>query len=254
MNVILVEATERHGDRVRLVDDRAAHLRDGRGVQVGDEVRIGIVNGAMGIGRVIAVDGSGVDLTCAFAVVPPLPAVDLVLALPRPKVLRRLFAQLAALGVRRLLLTNAARVERHYFDTHVLSADCYRPLLLEGLQQARDTHLPEVSIHRRFRPLVEDLLARWPGDCARIVAHPGAGTGLHACVRGQRQDRVLLAVGPEGGWIPFELELLAAHGFMPAALGERTLRSDTACVAMLALVHDALSQARPGRATTASAP
>ncbi len=89
-----------------------------------------------------------------------MPAVDVLLALPRPKVLRRLWAQLAALGVGRIMLTNASRVERNYFDTHVLEAATYRPLLIEGLQQARDTRLPVVSVHRRFRILIEaDLSA-----------------------------------------------------------------------------------------------
>ena len=89
---------------------------------------------------------------------PSRPPVDLLLALPRPKVLRRLWAQIAALGVGRIILTNAARVERNYFDTHVLSAACYQPLLIEGLQQARDTRLPAVTVHRQFKVLLEDEL------------------------------------------------------------------------------------------------
>src|SRR5205823_10500285 len=100
-------------------------------------------------------DGA-VEPHCAFdATVPPRPPIDLLLALPRPKVMRRLWAQLAALGVGQIMLTNAERVERNYFDTHVLKPECYRPLLVEGLQQARDTRLPNVSIHRQFKVLVE---------------------------------------------------------------------------------------------------
>ena len=243
MNLILFEPDERRGDRVRAVGARALHLREVLRVQRGDEVRIGIIDGPVGTGRVLSCDPEGVDLACAFdAGAPPSPAVDLVLALPRPKVLRRLFAPIAALGVRRLMLTNAARVERPYFDTHVLGADCYRTLLIEGLQQARDTRLPAVSVHRQFRPLVEDLLAQWPADSLRIVAHPGDGPGLHMRLRQQPAARILLALGPEGGWIPFELELLRTHGFVTATLGPRPLRSDTACVATLALAHDALRQ------------
>ena len=86
--------------------------------------------------------------------------------------MRRLWAQLASLGVGRILLTNAERVERNYFDTHVLSADCYRPLLLEGLQQARDTRLPIVSIHRQFKVLIEDDLDALFGEGLRVVADP----------------------------------------------------------------------------------
>ena len=94
---------------------------------------------------------------------PPRPAIDLLLAAPRPKVMRRLWAQIAALGVGQIILTNAEKVERNYFDTHMLAPDTYRPLLIEGLQQARDTRLPSVSIHRRFRVLIEDELDRLLG-------------------------------------------------------------------------------------------
>jgi RsmE family RNA methyltransferase len=166
--------------------------------------------------------------------------VDVLLALPRPKVLRRLWAQIAALGVGRIVLTNAERVERHYFDTHVLTSECYRPLLVEGLQQARDTRLPIVSIHRRFRVLIEDDLDGLFGRGLRLVADPAAARPAAAIVRESVDERVLLAVGPEGGWNGFEVQLLEAHGFQPVGMGVRTLRTDTACIALLALVHDAI--------------
>jgi RsmE family RNA methyltransferase len=181
----------------------------------------------------------GVGLQCAFEDDPPeRPAVDLLLALPRPKVMRRLWAQLAALGVGRIILTNAERVERNYFDTHVLGVDCYRPLLIEGLQQARDTRLPAVSVHRRLKVLVEDELDHLVGDAARVVADPGARASIGTVAPRQTGGRLLLAIGPEGGWSRFETALLASHGFRATGMGPRTLRTDTACVALLALAHE----------------
>jgi RsmE family RNA methyltransferase len=163
--------------------------------------------------------------------------VDLLLALPRPKVMRRLWAQLAAIGVGRIILTNAERVERNYFDTHVLEPQCYRPLLIEGLQQARDTRLPEVSIHRQFKVLLEDHLDRLFPNGSRIVAHPGATKPVSEMAPRNPAVRILLAIGPEGGWNSFELRLFEAHGFQPIGMGPRTLRTDTACIALLSLVH-----------------
>src|SRR5580765_1564013 len=110
--------------------------------------------------------------------------------------MRRLWAQVAALGVGQIILTNAARVERHYFDTHVLSEACYRPLLIEGLQQARDTRLPVVSIHRQFRPLVEDQLDQLSDADVRLVAHPGAARSIATVLRDVPPARVLIAIGP----------------------------------------------------------
>jgi RsmE family RNA methyltransferase len=243
MNLILLEPLELAGtgNLVRLADARARHLREVLKVTPGQTVRVGILNGTLGTATVEEVADATVQIRCAFdAAPPPAPRVDLLLALPRPKVMRRLWPQLAALGVGRILLTNAERVERHYFDTHVLSETIYRPLLIEGLQQARDTHLPEVSIHRRLKVLIEDDLDRLVPAAARLMADPGATRRIADAVSGP-MERVLLAVGPEGGWNEFERSLLAAHRFDAVGLGARTLRSDTACVALLALVGDAMS-------------
>jgi RsmE family RNA methyltransferase len=206
-----------------------------------------MVDGGLGTCTVLALDANAdtVTLRCTFDVIPVRPSVDLLLALPRPKVMQRLWAQMAALGVGQIILTNATRVERNYFDTHVLEPDTYRPLLLEGLQQARDTHLPVVSIHRRLKVLLEDDLDSLCPNGARLVAHPGSKETFTAALgtnpaHQRGKTRTLLAVGPEGGWTDFELHLLAAHGFAAVGMGERTLRSDTACVALLALMHEAL--------------
>ena len=246
MNLILLEPGEvsAAGD-VRLSGTRAAHLLNILKVTPGQQVRVGMLDGPLGVGTVQATADGEVALQCAFDTsVPPRPRVDLLLALPRPKVMRRLWAHIAALGVGQIILTNAERVERHYFDTHILTPECYRPLLVEGLQQVRDTCLPSVSIHRQFKVLVEDQLDALFNGGRRVMADPGATRPVSALVREtvreNRDARVLLAIGPEGGWNDFERHLLVAHGFEPAGMGPRTLRTDTACIALVSLVLDAM--------------
>lgn len=241
MNLILIEARDRHDSSVTLTDARAAHLLNVLRVMPGQTVRVGQLDGPFGVGTVESVNGGGVTLRCEFERdTPPRPRIDLLLALPRPKVMRRLWAQLAALGVGRIILTNAERVERHYFDTHVLTEACYRPLLIEGLQQARDTRLPFVSIHRQFKILVEDHLDDLCPSGTRIVADPGSAATMTSALADAGSARVLMAIGPEGGWNTFELALLDAHRFRSVGLGPRTLRVDTACTALLALAHASL--------------
>jgi RsmE family RNA methyltransferase len=239
VNIVLLEPDEigAGGDAV-LSGARAAHLIDVLRVSPGHEVRIGMLDGPRGVGTVQAIDDASVRLQCAMeASVPPRPPIDLLLAVPRPKVMRRLWAQIAALGVGRIILTNAEKVERNYFDTHILSAETYRPLLIEGLQQARDTRVPAVSIHRQFKVLIEDDLDGLFGDGLRLAADAGAARPLAEVLGAKRDERTLLAVGPEGGWNAFELGLLQAHAFQSVSMGPRTLRTDTACVALLAIVH-----------------
>lgn len=247
MNLVILEPGELGaGGEVRLSGARAAHLLHVLRVGPGQTLRIGMLDGPLGIATVQSVGEHTIDLTFLLGPTPPpKPRVDLLLAVPRPKVMRRLWAQLAALGVGRIILTNAERVERPYFDTHVLTPGCYHPLLIEGLQQARDTRLPVVSIHRRFKVLIEDELDRLSETGLRVVADPGAKTTVSEAV-GARLDavhppRLLLAIGPEGGWNAFELRMLDGHGFRRIGMGPRTLRTDTACLALLALVHDAMS-------------
>jgi len=253
MNLILCEAADlQESGTITLTGVRATHVREVLRAAAGDEVRVGIVDGPSGRGTIVSIADDRVDLRCQFddETVPPRPAIDLLLALPRPKVMRRLWAQLAAIGVGRIILTNASRVERHYFDTHILSQETYRPLLIEGLQQARDTRLPLVSIHRQFRILIEDDLDQLSDADQRLVAHPGVAPSVAKAVNHDRARRVLLAIGPEGGWNSFELDLLQRHRFTPIALGPRTLRTDTACIALLALLHAALDS--PTATSTAS--
>jgi 16S rRNA (uracil1498-N3)-methyltransferase len=239
VNLVLFEPGEvGDGAQVVVTGPRAAHLLNVLHVAAGQEVRVGVLDGPRGTATVQSTADGGVALRCALEPdTPPRPPVDLLLAVPRPKVMRRLWAQIAALGVGQIILTNAEKVERNYFDTHILAPQTYRPLLIEGLQQARDTRVPIVSIHRQFKILIEDDLDRLCGTGLRVVADPSAATPLTDVVRTRGEQRILLAIGPEGGWNAFELGLLDAHGFRSAGMGPRTLRADTACIALLAISH-----------------
>jgi 16S rRNA (uracil1498-N3)-methyltransferase len=242
VNLILLERREANAaGQVTLTGPRARHLLNVLRVEPGRPVRVGILDGPCGVGTVRSAAEGVVELDCVFDEdPPPAPRVDLLLALPRPKVMRRLWAQVAALGVGQVILTNAERVERNYFDTHVLSPETYRPLIVEGLQQARDTRVPRLSIHRQFKVLIEDDLdALFPAGL-RLAADPAAAAPAGSLAPEGPGGRVLLAVGPEGGWNAYETALLETHGFERVGMGPRTLRTDTACVALLALAHAAL--------------
>jgi 16S rRNA (uracil1498-N3)-methyltransferase len=243
MNIVLFEPTEVGDDgRVEATGARAKHLLNVLKAPPGHQVRVGVIDGPMGVGTVAAVSAESVTLDCVFeAAVPARPRVDVLLALPRPKVMRRLWAQLSAIGVGQVILTNAEKVERDYFDSHVMHEEGFRPWLIEGLQQARDTRMPRVSIHKRFTVLIEDDLDRLFPNGHRLVAHPGSGLGFRSVLSPDGVDRVLVAIGPEGGWNDFELALLERHGFVRAGLGPRTLATTTACIAVLSIVHEILS-------------
>jgi RsmE family RNA methyltransferase len=237
VNLLLLTENDRVADdRYRVAGDRARHLREILGVAVGETVRAGLLEGAMGETRVVAVDDEVVELEGRLDGLPPPRAdVDLVLAIPRPKMLRRLLPQITAMGVDRLVLLRTWRVEKPYLTARILRPEEYRPLLHEGMSQARTTREPRVTIEPLFRPFVEDRAADLFAGTRCLVGHPTAETPL-AEIRVASDERVTLAIGPEGGFLPFEIELLRAAGFEGITLGQRTLRVDTASLALLAQV------------------
>jgi RsmE family RNA methyltransferase len=240
VNLLLLEPHELSPEReVTLADARARHLLDVLKVGAGSLVRVGVIDGPIGTARVLEIDARRVRIACELGATPPRPSIDVLLAMPRPKVLKRLWAQLAAIGVGTVVLTNANRVERYYFDSHVVRPDGARPYLVEGLAQARDTRVPAVHVRKELKPLIEDELDALFGDARRLVADPVYERSVIEAVR-KRSGRVVLALGPEGGWSAFERDMLERHGFVGVGLGARTLRSDTAVIALLALAHEGL--------------
>jgi len=235
MNRILFGPEELQADgTVVLSDGRAKHIVEVLGAAPGRTVKTGFVDGLAGTSRVLEVSGDRVCLLPEHTQPAPDPWFDLILAAPRPKVLKRLWPQLAALGVGRVVVVNAFKVEKCYFSSQWLEPEHIRPLLLEGLTQAGLTRLPEILMRPRFKPFVEDELDLLFSGSLRLLAHPGPR--LAGAEPPDRLQRPLLAVGPEGGWTDYELRMLQARGFRPFSLGERTLRTDTACVALIAVL------------------
>lgn len=242
MNMILLKPEEVREDGLAVIaGERAQHIRKVLKAKEGKTLRIGMLNGPLGKGTVLAIDRHQVCVQCVPETdIPQKPKIDLLLAMPRPKVMKRLWAQLAALGTGRIVLVSAEKVERFYFDSHVLEPDFYNARLIEGLQQARCTHLPEVLIRQRFKPFVEDELnGLFPGQL-KLLADPAAEKRLADIP--VDSERVLLAVGPEGGWSEYELEKLLECGFISFNMGSRILRSDTACIAALSRVGQQMGE------------
>jgi RsmE family RNA methyltransferase len=237
MNRILFEPEELLPDgTVVLTDERAVHIRQVLRAVAGQTVRTGWVNGTAGLSRLLDVSDAQVRLQPDHTQVTPSPWFDLLLAMPRPKVLKRLWSQLAALGVGRVVLLNAGKVEKCYFSSQWVNPEHYRPLLVEGLTQSGLTRLPEVLVRARFKPFVEDELDDLFPQSLRLLAHPGPRSALPQAECG-REARPVLAVGPEGGWTDYEMKMLSVRGFVRFSLGERTLRTDTACVALVSVLE-----------------
>jgi len=229
--LLLEEADFISADRVILRDRRLRHMQEVHRSEVGDSLRVGRVDGLLGTAELLRLEPREAELCVSFDREPPgkLP-LTLVLALPRPKMLRRVFQTVATMGVPKVILVNSYRVEKSFWQTPFLEPAAIREQLILGLEQARDSVLPEIVIEKRFKPFVEDRLPAVVEGTLGLVGHPG---DFPACPRAVDQP-VTLAIGPEGGWIPYEIDLLRASGLNPVQLGERILRVETAVTALLA--------------------
>lgn len=231
MNIVLLEPCDFVDDKqrmVRLTGRRVEHLLSTCRVSTGEQIRAGLINGSVGHGTILyaADDKIEMDVDLSENPPPPLP-LTLIVALPRPKSLKKSLEAASSLGIKRIFIIESWRVEKSYWTSPVLDPATLREHLLLGLEQARDTMLPNIEIRRRFKPFVEDELSGIVGDSLALVAHPYEAQPCPFNV-----DRpVVLMIGPEGGFIPYEIDMLMQRGFSPVTIGQRILRVETAIAA-----------------------
>jgi 16S rRNA (uracil1498-N3)-methyltransferase len=232
VNLLLIEPAEVRTDATcTIADRRAQHLRSVVGIEVGSTVRAGLIGGAIGTGEVIADDGSAITLRLALTGSPPPPLdVELLLAVPRPKVITRTIEIAASFAVKRIDLTNAWRVDKSYLRSPRLDPGALALAARFGAEQGATTHLPAIAVHERLMAVLDTRFAAPDDNAMRIVAHPGAPPIEDVVTR---CTPTVLAIGPEGGWIERELETLVARGFRPVSLGAPILRVEAAVASAL---------------------
>ena len=239
-------------------DPRAVHVRKVLRAENGQTVRAGVldrgrsdavtvrwVGAAGGKDSALRLNLGAADELLRTAPESERPRVDLLLCMPRPLQFSRLLPMISSLGVSTLWVTEAAKTPKAFFSSHLLRKDKedeLRAALVEGVTQAGDTVVPRVRVRRDMRRLVEEELE---GYAHKLLCHParnGSTPTISSVLRDiDGQGRVLLAVGPEGGWEePRELELLQGCGFRQVTLGRRTLRTDVAVASLLAVAHESL--------------
>jgi RsmE family RNA methyltransferase len=219
-------------ERVRLSGRRFLHIRDILKARCGKTLTVGKVNGLMGQGTLVTKSADGVELDVKFdREAPRALALTLILALPRPPMLKRILFSAAMLGVKKIIILNFNRVEKSLWNSSALKSQAIEEQLVLGLEQAKDTLMPEVILKKRFKPFVEDELPDLIKGNLALVAHPGEGNSVIPAKAGIFENRgqlpILLIIGPEGGIIDYEIELLIAAGCQPIDLGPRILRTET---------------------------
>ncbi len=232
MNIIILFEDDFIDDKkVRLQGRRFGHIKQVHRAAKGDLLSVGLINGKIGKGVVIDITNDSVELEVTLTTHPPekLPLV-LVLALPRPKVFRRIIQAATSLGVKTIYLINSWRVEKSFWSSPVLIDENIEKELILGLEQACDTIMPEIFLRPLFKPFVLGELPLIAADTVALTAHPKASS---PCPGGNINRPVTLAVGPEGGFIDVEIETLERIGFITVNFGKRILKTETAVPALI---------------------
>jgi len=242
MNIILLDRNEISEDVVIVKGERARHVVKILRASCGQKLRVGLLNGMLGFGTIEELDKRqpySVTLRVTLSEpCPPLPPIDLVLALPRPIMLKRILSQATTLGVGTFFIINSRRVEKSYWESQLITQQLYHEHLLKGLEQAIDTRVPSVAFYKGFKPFLQKTVPEIKSIYAQmLLAHPESADSLKS-LEPAGSGRTLLAIGPEGGWVDYEIEQMKAAGFFSFGIGQRILRVDTAVIAL----HSMISQ------------
>jgi len=236
MNLILVHPEElcdnQHPNQaiVTLSDRRFQHIATIHKPQKGDTLRVGILNGKLGSATVKMLSNKSITLELNLEEnPPPALAATLLLALPRPKMLKRIIQSITTLGIKDIYLINSYRVEKSYWQSPLLHPEALQEQLILGLEQARDTLLPTIHLKKRFKPFVDDDLPALIGGAQCVIAHPSLSA--KPCISSTQKK--IVAVGPEGGFIDYEVNKFNQLNFETVTLGSRILKVETAIPSLL---------------------
>lgn len=232
MNLILLFETDFLNDSrktVRLAGHRMKHILTVCKVTTGQSLKAGLFGGLMGSALVTTIKDQFIELEVNLDKPPP-PALPLILllSLPRPKSLKKSIEVATTLGIKKIYLMESWKVEKSYWSSPVLTEDSLNIHIFQGLEQARDTIPPQIHIRRRFKPFLQDEIPQLVSGSQALVAHPYNGI---LCPHSLNSN-VVLAIGPEGGFTPYEIELFGIQGFQTVTLGDRILRVEQAIPAL----------------------
>jgi len=228
MNLIIlfendfIDDTHQH---VLFCGRRKEHIISVFKAEIGKSLKVGLLNGSTGTGIIEKIGSSEIEMSVTLTESPPPPLpIKLIMALPRPKSLKKAIEAASSLGIKEIYLIESRRVENSFWSSPVISKESLDEHLILGLEQARDTIMPSISIKRRFKPFIEDEVSSIIKGTQAFVAHP---YNTQPCPFALNTP-LTIAIGPEGGFIPYEIELFKKYGFRPISLGTRILRVENA--------------------------
>lgn len=231
MNLLLLHAENMITDTHAEISGRQVrHINETLNVSIGSQLTVGLLNNQIGRATLISLTEHSATLDIKWTAAPPpaLP-ITLIIGLPRPKMLKRIIQTATTMGVKELYFIHSWKVEKSFWQSPWLSEEKRLENCILGLEQAKDTVMPNIHLRKRFKPFVEDELAEISHGSLKLLAHP---LTEQVCPRDVKEHTTLI-IGPEGGFTPYEVNKLEEVGFNTVHLGPRILRVESAVPALL---------------------
>lgn len=239
MNLLLLEQQNFISDKfVKVTGYHHQHIRSVLKATIGDTINVGVINGKIGIAHITSISQDSTQLEVSILDKEPPATIPLtiILGLPRPRMLQRTLQTIATMGVQKLCLIQTSRVEKSFWQTPLLKPETVREHLILGLEQGKASQLPEIEMHQRFRPFIEDALPsilKQQKHQNKIIAHPGD----YPLAKSVDNQSTILVIGPEGGFLQKEVKGFIDQGFDPVQLGQRILRVETAIPVLIGKLY-----------------
>jgi len=239
--LILFEQDRLENGKFYISDNRFIHIKDILKKNTGDQLFVGMLNGYDGTAVIEQLDNEKIILS------EPIwnekkhehNIIDLIFALPRPQTLKKILFITGMMGVKRLFLIRANRVEKSYFHSPLLKPENYKRFLIDGMSQGKNTYMPEISIHDKFKPFIESLNEKYlpRNNPVQKLLPDKESERIISDLYDKNISNTLIAIGPEGGWVPFEIDLMKSIGFEIFKLSNKTLRVEHAVTAVLSQIE-----------------
>ena len=240
MNIILLSAGDKTANGLFLLnDERAKHIIKILKSKTGDIVEIGFYNGDLGKAQVEKISKGEVELRVVqtFPKRINTPVIHLICALPRPQTLKKILFHTASMGVKRIDFIKSNRVEKSFYQSHLLKKEYYEKLIKLGMSQGKQTLAPEIFFHKKFKAYFEDVFPDIKREKSLQLLAENTATATLSDIYTTKTDFITVAIGPEGGWIPFEIQFMKYAGFIPFSISKWTLRVEAAVISTLSQIE-----------------
>jgi 16S rRNA (uracil1498-N3)-methyltransferase len=222
------EVSETHA---ALLGEHADHLIRALRARVGQEFDIA-TGSAVRRGRIISIGEGRVEFELGEELrAHSLANVSLLLSIFKFDRMEWAIEKCTELGVAKIVPVIARRTDAHLAAASAKRVERWRRIALQAAEQSRRPAVAEITTAMRVQEAV-----KFAGAPRILLNESEQEDSLREVLSAhKRENDILLAIGPEGGWAEDELQLFRNEGWISASLGSTILRVETAAIAATAI-------------------